>query len=89
METLEQYIAFAASWIGIMALIGIALWLTGKFRKKDEETIVDPKEYAENFEKELNETTPEKPIKKQFRNPFFLSPDEVRETKEQTENSKQ
>lgn len=83
---LTQYLTFAACWIGIMALIGGALWITQKFRKKDAETTVDPKEYAEKFEAELKETTPEKPIKKQFRNPFYLSPDEIRETKEEIEN---
>lgn len=86
MEILMQYLSFAACWIGIMALIGLALWLTQKFRKKEDETTVNPEKYAEEFEKELQETTPEKPIKKQFRNPFYLSPDEIRETKEETEN---
>ncbi len=83
---LTQYFSFAACWIGIMALIGLALWLTQKFRKKDDETTVSPEEYAKDFEKELQEATPEKPIKKQFRNPFYLSPDEIKETKEQTKN---
>lgn len=82
-----QYISFVACWIGVMALIGGALWITQKFRKKDEETTVDPKAYAEKFEEELNETTPEKPIKKQFRNPFYLSPDEIKETKEEIQNN--
>ncbi len=86
MEILMQYLSFAACWIGIMALIGLSLLLTQKFRKKDDETTVSPEKYAEEFEKELQETTPEKPIKKQFRNPFYLSPDEIRETKEETEN---
>lgn len=86
MEILMQYLSFAACWIGIMALIGLALWLTQKFRKKEDETTVNPEKYAEEFEKELQETTPEKPIKKQFRNPFYLSPDEIRETKEEIEN---
>lgn len=82
---LTQYFIFAVCWIGIMALIGGALWLTQKFRKKDEETTVDPKAYAESFEEEQNALTPEKPIKKHFRNPFYLSPDEIKETKEQTD----
>lgn len=86
MESVAEFLSFVACWIGVMALIGGALWLTQKFRKKDEETTVDPKEYAEKFEEELNSSTPEKPIKKQFRNPFYLSPDEIKETKEETDN---
>ena len=85
METLYQYLSFVALWIGLMALIGLALWVTGKFRKSDN-AMVDPKEYAENFEKEIAEPTPEKPIKKQFRNPFYLSPDEIKETKDSTKD---
>ena len=81
MGGLIQYLSFAAMWLGITVLIGIALWITGKFRTKDDKTSVDPREYAENFEKELAESTPEKPIKKQFRNPFYLSTDEIEETK--------
>lgn len=76
---LSEYLSFVALWIGLMALIGIALWITGKFRKESGET-VDPKTYAEKFEEELAAKTPEKPIKKQFRNPFFLSEEEKIET---------
>ncbi len=84
MASVAQLLSFVALWLGIMALIGLALWLTGKLRKPEEDTTVDPKEYAENFEKDLKEPTPEKPIKKQFRNPFYLSPDEIEETKNST-----
>ena len=34
------------------------------------------------FEEEMKESTPEKPIKKFFRNPYVLSGDEIEETKE-------
>ncbi len=80
---LSQYLSFVATWLGIMALIGIALWITGMFRKDSGET-VDPKTYAERFEEELTARTPEKPIKKQFRNPFFLSEEEKIETYKNT-----
>ena len=82
---MERFITFALMWLLLMGLIGLALWLTGKlFGKKDAKT-VNPEEYAENFEKELAEPTPEKPIKKFFRNPYVLSNDEIAETKEETD----
>ena len=81
MDGLEKFLGFIAVWLGIMAAIGAALMVTRLFRKKEDESTVDPKEYAERLEAELNEKTPEKPIKKQFRNPFFLSTDEIEETK--------
>ena len=80
-----QYLSFVAVWVGLMALIGIALWITQRFRKKEDTETVDPKQYAEDFEAQLHETTPEKPIKKEFRNPFYLSEDEKNEIKQQTE----
>lgn len=82
-----EFLSFIAMWIGLMALIGLALLVTRLFRKKEEETTVDPKEYAEKMEAELNEKTPEKPIKKAFRNPFVLSADEIQETKQSTEDN--
>ena len=87
MEILTQYISFAVCWIGIMALIGVALWVTQKFRKKDDEGTVNPQEYTKKFEEEMARPTPEKNIKKEFRNPFFLSSDEIMETKEETQNT--
>ncbi len=84
-EGVIDFLGFIATWIGLMALIGLALLVTRLFRKKEEETTVDPKKYAEKMEAELNEKTPEKPIKKQFRNPFVLSADEIEETKKNTE----
>lgn len=85
METVLDFLSFAALWLGVMALIGGALYLTQRFRKKDEEKSINAEEYAKNFEEALAETTPEKPIKEKYRNPFFLSQDEIRETKEKTE----
>ena len=85
MEGVMQFIEFAFMWLLLMGLIGLALWLTGKlFGKKDAKT-VNPEEYAKNFEKELAEPTPEKPIKKFFRNPYVLSKEEIAETKERVE----
>ena len=84
-EGVIELLGFGAMWIGLMALIGLALMITALFRKKDNETLVNPKEYAEKMEADLAEKTPEKPIKKKFRNPFVLSPDEIAETKESTE----
>ncbi|MBQ5910585.1 MAG: hypothetical protein IIW94_01065 [Clostridia bacterium] len=85
METVLDFLSFAALWLGAMALIGGALYLTQRFRKKDEEKSINAEDYAKNFEEALKETTPEKPIKEKFRNPFFLSQDEIKETKERTE----
>ena len=85
MESFMQFIEFAFTWLLLMGLIGLALWLTGKlFGKKDAKT-VNPEEYAKKFEEEMAETTPEKPIKKFFRNPYVLSNDEIAETKEETD----
>ncbi len=86
-QSIVEFLGFVAVWIGLMVLIGLALLVTRLFRKKEEETTIDPKEYAEKMEAELNEKTPEKPIKKHFRNPFVLSSDEVEETKKQTEET--
>ncbi len=85
MEVLGDFLGFLLLWVGIMALIGLTLYVTQHFRKKDEEKKVTPEEYAKNFEEEMAETTPEKPIKKFFRNPYVLSQDEIKETKEDTE----
>ncbi len=87
MTSILDFLSFAALWLGAMALIGGALLITQRFRKKDEEKTVSPEEYAKKFEEEMQETTPEKPIKKFFRNPYVLSKDEVRETKEKTVDS--
>lgn len=85
METIADFISFAALWLGAMALIGGALLLTQRFRKKDAEQTVNPEDYAKKFEEEMREPTPEKPIKKFFRNPYVLSGDEIRETKDRTQ----
>lgn len=87
MSGIADLLTFAVYWVGIMALIGLALAITQKFRKKDEEKMLSGEEYAKQFEEELNEPTPEKPIKKFFRNPYVLSNDEVKETKEKTADS--
>ena len=85
MESVMHFLEFAFTWLLLMGLIGLALWLTGKlFGKKDAKT-VNPEEYAKKFEEEMAETTPEKPIKKFFRNPYVLSNDEIAETKEETD----
>jgi hypothetical protein len=68
-----------------MAAIFVALLVTSFFRKKGEDKTVDPKAYKEEFEAQMAEKTPEKPIKKAFRNPYVLSDDELRETREKTE----
>lgn len=82
---MEHFITFSLMWLLLMGLIGLALWLTGKlFGKKDAKT-VNPEEYAKKFEEDLAEATPEKPIKKFFRNPYVLSSDEIKETKERVE----
>lgn len=81
---MPEFLSFILMWVGIMAAIGGALFVTSFFRKKEEETPVDPKEYQEKFEEEMAEKTPEKPIKKAFRNPYVLSDDEIRETEEKT-----
>ena len=81
---MAEFLSFVAIWIGIMAAIGGALLVTSLFRKKEEETPVDPREYEEEFEAQMAEKTPEKPIKKMFRNPYVLSDDEVRETEQAT-----
>ena len=88
MNSLTDFLSFLALWLGLMALIYIALQITQRFRKKESEQTVDSKEYAEKFEEEMAETTPEKPIKKFFRNPYVLSDDEIRETREKTEDNK-
>ena len=80
---LSEFLSFVAMWIGLMVVIGVALFITGKFRKESGEK-TDPKTYAERFEEEFNEKTPEKTIKKQFRNPFFLSEEEKNETYNET-----
>ena len=85
MESLADILTFAVYWIGIMALIGLALFITQKFRKPEEETKMSGEEYAKKFEEEIAEATPEKPIKKFFRNPYVLSDEEIIETKEGTE----
>ena len=85
METLGDFLSFVALWLGVMALIGLALALTERFRKPDNEETISGEEYAKNFEKEVNAAPPEKPIKKFFRNPYVLSQDEIKETKENTE----
>ena len=87
MESLADILTFAFYWIGIMALIGLALFITQKFRKPEEETKMSGEEYAKKFEEEMAEPTPEKPIKKFFRNPYVLSNDEIKETKEKTVDS--
>ena len=85
MKFLLGFGSFALYWIGVMAIIGLALLITQLFRKKEDNSFENPKEYAENYEKSINEPTAEKPIKKELRNPFFLSHDEIKETKEQSE----
>ena len=85
MEGFMQFIEFAFMWLLLMGLIWLALVLTGKFFGKKDAKTVNPEEYAKNFEKELAETTPEKPIKKFFRNPYVLSNEEIVETKERVE----
>ncbi len=87
MESLADILTFAVYWVGIMALIGLALFTTQKFRKKDEEKGISGEEYAKQFEKDMAEPTPEKPIKKFFRNPYVLSQDEIEETREEIDNS--
>lgn len=84
MSTLTEYLSFVAAWIGLMVLIGVALFITGLFRKKGDNSTVNPEEYAEKFEKELAEKPESKPIKKAFRNPFCLSEDEIEETRRST-----
>ena len=81
MESFMQFIEFAFMWLLLMGLIGLALVLTGKFFGKKNAKTVNPEEYAKKFEEEMAETTPEKPIKKFFRNPYVLSNAEVEETK--------
>ena len=76
-----QFIEFAFMWLLLMGLIWLALVLTGKFFGKKNAKTVNPEEYAKKFEEEMAETTPEKPIKKSFRNPYVLSNEEVEETK--------
>ena len=85
MEGVMHFLEFAFMWLLLMGLIWLALVLTGKFFGKKDAKTVNPEEYAKNFEKELAETTPEKPIKKFFRNPYVLSNDEIAETKERVE----
>ena len=85
METFADFLRFLGGWVGAMALIGICLYITGKFFRKGGEETVNPEEYAKKFEEEMNELTPEKPIKEKHRNPFVLSSDEIKETKEETE----
>lgn len=77
---------FLGGWVGAMVLIGICLYITGKFFRKGGEETVNPEEYAKKFEEEMNAPTPEKPIKEKHRNPFFLSQDEITETKESTKD---
>ena len=84
---ITQYINFILCWLGVMAIIFVALLLAKKFGNKDSEATVDPKEYAENFEAQFENTADEKPIKKNLRSPFFLSNDEINETLEQTEKA--
>ena len=79
-----QFIEFAFTWLLLMGLIWLALVLTGKFFGKKNAKTVNPEEYAKKFEEEMAETTPEKPIKKFFRNPYVLSNEEIAETKEET-----
>ena len=80
-----QFIEFAFMWLLLMGLIWLALVLTGKFFGKKDAKTVNPEEYAKKFEEEMAETTPEKPIKKFFRNPYVLSNEEIVETKERVE----
>ena len=82
MESVMQFIEFAFTWLLLMGLIWLALVLTGKFFGKKNAKTVNPEEYAKKFEEEMAETTPEKPIKKFFRNPYVLSNEEIAETKE-------
>ena len=82
MSSIADLLTFAFYWISIMALIGLALFITQKFRKPEDETKVSGEEYAKKFEEEMAEATPEKPIKKIFRNPYVLSNEEIEETKE-------
>ena len=82
MESFMQFIEFAFTWLLLMGLIWLALVLTGKFFGKKNAKPVNPEEYAKKFEEEMAETTPEKPIKKFFRNPYVLSNEEIEETKE-------
>ena len=82
MESFSDFLSFATVWLILMALIGLALYLTGKFFGKKDGGTVNPEEYAKKFEEEMKESTPEKPIKKFFRNPYVLSGDEIEETKE-------
>lgn len=42
---MPEFISFILYWLVIMALIGGALLLVQKFRKKDEAETVDPKDY--------------------------------------------
>ncbi len=79
-DTVFYAILFPSLWIGLMILVGLAVVIAGLF-KKGRQSFMNPKEYAEKMEAELNEKTPEKPIKKAFRNPFVLSQDEIDETK--------
>ena len=82
MENLIKFLEVAGMWLLLMGLIWLALVLTGKFFGKKDGEKINPEEYAKKFEEEMAETTPEKPIKKFFRNPYVLSDEEIVETKE-------
>ncbi len=71
---------FLGGWLGIMAIIGLAVVITYLFGKNKSGKKESPQEYARRFEEELAEKTPEKPINKALRNPFFMSQDEIDET---------
>ncbi len=71
---------FLGVWLGIMAIIGLAVVITSLFGKNKSNEKVNPQDYARRFEEELSGKTPEKPIKKALRNPFVMSQDEIDET---------
>ena len=84
MDSFAEFFSFAVTWLILMGLVGLCLWITGRFFGKKDGKTISGEEYAKRFEEEMNEPTPEKPIKKFFRNPYVLSDDEIKETKEET-----
>lgn len=77
---IEFVFGFLGGWLSIMAVIAVTALIVSKLSGKGEQEKISGEEYARRFEEELNEKTPEKPIKKHLRNPFYMSQDEIDET---------
>ena len=71
MEPFLEFLSFIALWLGVMVLIGIALAITQRFRKTDEEKPFLPKNMPKNLKKKWPSLHPKSQLKSFLETPMF------------------